>query len=241
MGYNGSLDFMNMIKNTQTNNAEEVLKKERVIAAETVNTVKGDEVKAEGMRHVTTMPQSECIAVIDTETNWRDEVMSIGIAIADAGSFKCLDKKYYIIEPECLVGGYYSNVLNLRGLSSINAGRDKTMEDIRKYLGKNNVTKIFAYNASFDYGHLPELSQFEWFDIMRIAAYRQFNRAIPDNLPCCKSGRLKSNYGVEPIMRLLTGDETYREMHNAVYDAVDELRIVELMGLTLDAYEIAKI
>ncbi len=219
MGYNGSLDFLNMIKNSKSYTGN-----------------KNEEIKEEVKEKV-----NEYIAVIDTETNWRNEVMSIGIAIADAGSFKCLEKKYYIIEPECLVGGYYSNVLNLRGLKSINKGRDEAMEEIEVYLRKKSVTKIFAYNASFDYGHLPELGQFEWYDIMRIAAYRQFNRAIPDDLPCCRSGRLKSNYGVEPIMRLLSGDETYRETHNAVYDAVDELRIVELMGLALDAYEIARI
>ena len=219
MGYNGSLDFLNMIKNSKSYTGN-----------------KNEEIKEEIKEEV-----NEYIAVIDTETNWRNEVMSIGIAIADAGSFKCLEKKYYIIEPECLVGGYYSNVLNLRGLKSINKGRDEAMEEIEVYLRKKSVTKIFAYNASFDYGHLQELGQFEWYDIMRIAAYRQFNRAIPDDLPCCRSGRLKSNYGVEPIMRLLSGDETYRETHNAVYDAVDELRIVELMGLVLDAYEIARI
>ncbi len=231
MGYNGSLDFLNMIKNSKsyTGNKNAEIKEE--IKKEIKKKIK-EEIDEE---------INEYIAVIDTETNWHNEVMSIGIAIADAGSFKCLEKKYYIIEPECLVGGYYSNVLNLRDLKSINKGRDEAMEEIEVYLRKNSVTKIFAYNASFDYGHLPELSWFKWFDIMRIAAYRQYNRAIPDNLPCCKSGRLKSNYGVEPIMRFLSGDETYREMHNAVYDAVDELKIMELMGLTLDAYEIARI
>ena len=39
-------------------------------------------------------------AVIDTETNWRDEVMSIGVVVADSASKEKIDAKYYIIEPE---------------------------------------------------------------------------------------------------------------------------------------------
>ena len=41
----------------------------------------------------------ECcnFAVIDTETNWNDEVMSIGIVAADARSKEKIDSLYYII------------------------------------------------------------------------------------------------------------------------------------------------
>jgi hypothetical protein len=42
-------------------------------------------------------------------------------------------------------------------------------------------------------------------------------------------------------MRMLTGDARYKEIHNAVYDAVDELRIVELLGHSLETYECAKL
>ena len=149
------------------------------------------------------------IAVIDTETNWRDEVMSLGIALGEEKSFRCTGKRYYIFD--------------------------------REFLAQNKVSRIFAYNAKFDYNHLPELAGYEWFDIMRIAAYKQFNRAIPESCPTCKTGRLKSNYGVEDILRLLSGDNMYCEVHNAVCDAVDELRIVELLGLELETYECARI
>ena len=52
----------------------------------------------------------ECcnFAVIDTETNWNDEVMSIGIVAADARSKEKIDSLYYIISPEYQVGGIYS-------------------------------------------------------------------------------------------------------------------------------------
>lgn len=100
---------------------------------------------------------------------------------------------------------------------------------------------IFAYNAAFDKKRLPELHGFDWHDIMRIAAYRQFNDRIPESAPCCKTGRLKSNYGVESIYRMLSGDRRYQEKHNGWYDAIDELKIMEMLSLPLEIYGQARI
>ena len=47
-------------------------------------------------------------AVIDTKTTWSDEVMSIGIAIADSIDFGLIDKKYYILTPFKSHGGMYT-------------------------------------------------------------------------------------------------------------------------------------
>ena len=205
-------------------------------------------------------------AVIDTETNWRDQVMSIGVAIADATTFKCIDCLYYIVDPEYRSGGMYSGVLHYHVKRNICeaplnyresgkpsseelllsteehvVSRKEALQAIKSYLQELGISSIYAYNGKFDLGHLPELGSFEWYDIMRLAAYKQYNRAIDDSLPCCKTGRLKSNYGVEPITRMLSGDMRYCEVHNAVYDAVDELRIIELLGRSLEEYEVAKI
>ncbi len=38
---------------------------------------------------------------------------------------------------------------------------------------------------------------------MKIAAYRQFNDRIPETARCCKTGRLKGDYGVESMPALL--------------------------------------
>ena len=46
------------------------------------------------------MSRSSHFAVIDTETNWHDEVMSIGIVIADSVNFKPIGAKYYLLDPE---------------------------------------------------------------------------------------------------------------------------------------------
>ena len=182
------------------------------------------------------------LAVIDTETNWNDAVMSIGIALADAGSLCLSDSRYYVLSPEYQVGGMYSEVLDLVPRRDTRVcTRSQAMAELGSWLSEVGVVGIFAYNARFDRNHMPELSGFPWYDIMRIAAYRQYNPFIPGSAPCCSTGRLKSQYGVEPITRMLTGDCRYRETHNALLDAVDELNIMKCLGLPLEAYQCARL
>lgn len=181
-------------------------------------------------------------AVIDTETTWGNVVMSIGVAIADSLTFKPIERKYYIISPEYKDGGMYSYVLMTKAAKlDLKDSRKKVIEHLVKVLQKYNIDAIFAYNASFDYNHLPELQSYKWFDIMKIAAYKQYNSKIPENADCCGTGRLKRNYGVEPIMRLLSGNQRYCEVHNAICDSVDELKIMELLEYTLEEYDCAQI
>ena len=47
-------------------------------------------------------------AVIDTETNWNNEVMSIGVVIAEKDTFKKVDDLYFIFDPEYKIGGMLS-------------------------------------------------------------------------------------------------------------------------------------
>ena len=178
------------------------------------------------------------IAVIDTETNWYDQVMSIGVAVADWSLLRPLDRRYCILDPEYRTGGMYSDRMDLvpAGETRI-SGRQETMGELCTWLRELGVGAIFAYNARFDCNHLPELREFAWYDIMRLAAYRQHNCAIPLEAECCSTGRLKRNYGVEPISRLLRRDPSYRETHNALLDAVDELKIMELLGASPAVYE----
>ena len=185
---------------------------------------------------------NEYFAVIDTETNWNDEVMSIGVVIADAVDFEPVDKKYYILSPECDTGGIYSDVMLVKGVRVDVLGlRKDVLKHFKSVLEKYNVSSLFAYNANFDCKHLCELKGYKWFDIMKLAAYRQYNKAIPVNADCCKTGRLKRDYGVEPIMRMLTGMYDYCEVHNALCDAVDELGIMRFLGHSIDEYACAQI
>lgn len=178
-------------------------------------------------------------AVVDTETNWNDEVMSIGVVIADAENMTKTDSRYYIIDPEYRVGGMYSNELRIDQKGVCVADRKQALKEIRRWLDACHVKKLFAYNASFDKRHLPEYSGYEWYDIMRLAAYRQYNRAIPGCADCYKTGKLKQGYGVEDILKMLGENKRYRETHNAVLDAEDELQIMQLLGHKISEYDIA--
>lgn len=176
-------------------------------------------------------------AVIDTETNWNDKVMSIGTVIADTDTFQLIDAKYHVLTPEYLVGGMYSDTLFAdTRLQPIMCSRKEALTDLMTWFAGYDVHSIFAYNACFDRNHLPELRRFDWYDIMRLAAYRQYNHKIPATAECCSTGRLKRGFGVEPMLRLLSGNRTYHETHNALYDAMDELEIMRLLGYRLIDY-----
>ena len=189
-------------------------------------------------------------ALIDTETNWDNEVMSIGVVIDDDerfdkprinNSIMPLDRKYYIITPECEVGGMYGYALNNTPKEfTIKCSRQQAIKDLLSWLNCYGIKAIFAYNASFDCRCLPELNMFEWYDIMRLAAYRQFNHKIIDEMACCSTGRLRRGYGVEAILKMLMDNEhftkTYFESHNAILDAQDELKIMYLLGYKIKDY-----
>lgn len=185
----------------------------------------------------------EYFAVIDTETNWNNEVMSIGVVIAEKDTFKKVEDLYFIFDPEYKVGGMFSMVLPVKGRTpkEMLFSRKKSMEKIKGIFEKYSIRDLFAYNASFDKNLLRELASYRWFDIMRIAAYRQYNDKIPDSVECCKTGKMKRNYGVEPMMQLLSGNRRYAEVHNALYDAIDELEIMMLLGKTIEEYGVAMI
>ena len=178
-------------------------------------------------------------AVIDTETNWADQVMSIGTVVADEHTFEILGSKYHVLTPEVEIGGMYESVVYLEEAGEpVVCTRREAMADLLSWFRELGVRDIIAYNAAFDRNHIPEFSRLRWHDIMRIAAYRQHNRAIPPTAECCSTGRLKRGYGVEPMLRLLSGNRTYRETHNALFDALDELEIIRLLGYGLGAYAI---
>ncbi|MDE7281802.1 MAG: hypothetical protein K2N36_08705 [Ruminiclostridium sp.] len=184
-------------------------------------------------------------AVIDTETTWGDEVMSIGAAVADFEGdkpFELTDKKYYILTPYKDHGGMYTHTLYVNGIKpDFEGSRAQTLKKLREFFTEQKVSLVFAYNANFDYGHLPELKDYQWYDIMKLAAYRQYNKKIPDTADCWNTGRLKRGYGVEDIYIMLSGDSSYHELHNALTDSVDELGIMRMLGLGFDTYRAARI
>ncbi len=177
------------------------------------------------------------IAVIDTETTWNNLVMSIGGVVADSDTFQPIDARHYVLTPEYEIGGMFENALFVEGIPAPRVcTRQEALEELMLWLNGYGVTCIFAYNAGFDKGHLPELGQFHWYDIMRLAAYRQHNPKIPRTADCFSTGRLKRGYGVESIYRMLSGNLRYREVHNALRDAIDELQIMDMLGHSVSHY-----
>lgn len=176
-------------------------------------------------------------AVIDTETNWAGQVMSIGVVAAESETFRALESRYVVDPYAASVGGMYEMQLYWdTPVKPILTDRETAARETAAWLRDMDVNRIFAYNAGFDKNLLPELQKFCWHDIMRLAAYRQHNPSIPECADCYKTGRLRRGYGVEPILQLLSGNFRYRETHNALMDALDELKIMELLGYEPERY-----
>lgn len=181
-------------------------------------------------------------AVIDTETTWSDRVMTMGVAVARPGTFELVDSLYFVFVPEISEGGMFSSSVSVRNDVMTNkCCREDAILSTCEYLRDNGIDRLFAYNASFDFNHLPELRSFRWFDIMKIAANVNYNPYIPSWMETCKTGRLKRNYDVESMMRILSGRRSFFETHNAMYDAIDELKIMEYLGLDITVYEDAEL
>lgn len=178
---------------------------------------------------------AERFAVLDTETNWENDVMSIGIVITEDESFKEIDSKYIIIYEAAKIGGMYSYALKTNNQNPEIYRKTRALKEVEDYLTIQGISSIFAYNASFDYRCLPELCKFNWHDILRLAAYKQYNPAIPQDAPCCSTGRLKSGYKVEDILCMF-GESDYTEKHNALTDAIDELRIMKYLQHPISMY-----
>lgn len=184
----------------------------------------------------------EYFSVIDTETNWSNEIMSVGIVIADYKSKMPVHAECYIIDPAYKKGGMYDYALTLHGSKNTALCTKKNcLKSVINLLKKYEVKRIFAYNASFDKKNLPELAEYIWCDIMKIASYRQYNKMIPKNVECYATGKMKRGYSVEGIIRMIGSDKNYKEIHNAYLDAIDELSIIRMLNLDMSVYDNAVI
>lgn len=180
--------------------------------------------------------QSKYFAVVDAETNWNNETMSVGVVIGNAEDFNAVDKRYYVIYPECRTGGVYSHVLRDVDEKLItDCSRGEAIDGIKKLLTEYGVTDIFAYNAPFDYKCLSELNKYTWRDILPVAANRNYNDKLPDNCEYFKTGLLKHGRGLENVMRLIYF-RAFTEHHNGLTDALDELQLMRLIGQPLQVY-----
>lgn len=190
--------------------------------------------------------QSPYFAVIDTEITLSGEVMAIGIAIAQKSDFTLVRQGYVMVTPACNKAAMFSSSLEYEGEKLPGYGycygkctKERTVDAIKEFLEQHQINTIFAFNMSFDRKALPFLQDKNWCDIMDIALYRQYNTYIPNSEKTFSTGRLKKNGSVKGIMRMLSGNKEYEETHNALQDAMDELKIMQLLGRPVEQYFVA--
>ncbi|SFH91456.1 hypothetical protein SAMN04487830_11273 [Pseudobutyrivibrio sp. OR37] len=176
-------------------------------------------------------------AVIDIETNFMDQVISLGVVIADKTNMHELWSGYYIVNSLYETPSMYGNMLFLENIKEpIIDSRPNIMAIIKNQLEAYGTDRLLAYCGKFDYDRLPELSNYSWCDIADIAAYKQYNEQIPNNISLCATGKIKKGFKVSDMMHYL-GEINYTETHNALGDALDELRMVKLLGLDISIYD----
>lgn len=190
--------------------------------------------------------QSPYFAVIDTEITLSGEVMAIGIAVAQKSDFTLVRQGYVMVTPACNKAAMFSSSLEYEGEKLPGYGycygkctEERTVDAVKEFLGQMQINTIFAFNMSSDRKALPFLQDKNWCDIMDIALYKQYNKHIPSSEKTFSTGRIKRNGSVKGIMKMLSGDKEYEETHNALQDAMDELKIMQLLGRPAEQYFVA--
>nr|WP_233750257.1 AAA family ATPase [Mycoplasmopsis agalactiae] len=109
-----------------------------------------------------TVTEDSNIAVIDVETNFFNEVVSIGVAIADKNNFKLVDQNYWLIGEREQSPSMYSNAYHIPELEKYGIKDyvvdtyDEAIEKLIEFLDYYNISDWFSY-TKFDHRYLPEL------------------------------------------------------------------------------------
>ncbi len=152
------------------------------------------------------MENMKNFAVIDTETNWCNEVMSVGIVIADCVTFQPVDTKYYILTQECMIGGMYSSVLQINGNPpAIECIRDENGEisnmkmDVYDEYNKKGVYKAICGKSESASGGEAKSILFEndYDDLNNPVHYRK-TEMLPREF--IESDAFKSKYSLDALL-----------------------------------------
>ncbi len=207
---------------------------------------------------------SNCVAVIDVETTWRNEVMSIGAVIVDTqDKYRILEVAYWLVSPFCYQPAMFSGAIDLslakgrsffyqkgvRILDLVTETEDSfenCIEGLQKFLDRYDVSSCFAYNGHFDKRHLLDLDGVSWFDLVVPFTSLDLNpflssQVFPDYcLGGGKAGlRLVRDFSFSDIMRHIPGcKRNYHETHNGCIDAFDEAMAMQLINLPRDEYRV---
>ena len=181
----------------------------------------------------------EYVAIIDTKTNYLGNAISIGVAIVNA-QFEIQQAQYYLIPEELMNEHASKDDYDIVHVYKTYYGRLFDCQNhIRTILNQYNITNIYAYNAFYVKQTLPEMNNYNWFDVARIATYKQYNHKIPINTKCDENGQLL-RYTLSNVMELMTNGY-YRYVNHALYNALDIIQLMKYIGLSIDKYEHAKL
>lgn len=182
----------------------------------------------------------DIIAIIDAKLNFIDEIISIGIAIVDAKTFEIKTAEYFLVPEELIIDGFNNGNITIAHTYQTYFGAHKDIENhIRKLLNQYNITNIYTFNGKFIYSKLTGLQKYHWYDIMKVAAYKQYNYKLPDNLMFNDQGRLLYKCNIKDLMEILTKTYFYYTNH-ALYDVLDETKMMKLLDLNINVYDCAK-
>ena len=84
------------------------------------------------------------------------------------------------------------------------------------------------------------MQNYHWYDIIKVAAHKQYNYKLPDNLMFNDQGRLLYKCNIKDLMEILTKTYFYYTNH-ALYDTLDIARIMKIVDLNINVYDCAKI
>ncbi len=183
---------------------------------------------------------TDTIAIISVKTNSMGHAIAIGVAVIDANQWQLQQAQYYIISDELLCYYTYDNIYLSHVYKSYFGKLGDVENHIRKTLTKYQITNIYAYNAQFVCKTCPGLHMYYWYDIMKIAAYKQYNSYLPSNIDYLDNGRIKYKYNIPHIMEYLN-ISYFRYVDHALYDVLDELRIMKTLNININTYDIAHV
>lgn len=178
-------------------------------------------------------------AIIDTKTNYYGNAISIGVVVVNS-HFEIQQAQYYLIPEELIHDHNHKDDFDIIHVYKTYFGRLFDCENhIRTLMNQYNITNIYAYNAFYVKKSLPEMNNYNWFDIAKVATYKQYNHELPLDADYDENGQLL-RYAMKNVIELMM-KTYYKCVNHALYNALDELKIMKLIGLPIEKYSHTKI
>lgn len=166
------------------------------------------------------------VAVLRTMTNSEGSLCAVGVVITNTADWRPIAEYRYVIAPEAETAD--QDVLFLpveKDCICTSCRSEHLLFRLKQMLSEEKVQYIVSYGSSARF-FLPGID-LPWLDIQNVSAYRKYNPFIPKKAKLYRNGRMKSGYGMEAMMRIVTGDKSYIRTGNPVRDCEADLCILE--------------